>query len=75
MSVTERMGDAIKPEEHCKFFTSLIIEFGGMRGAADAIGVSYQAIHNWRSRGVPLAKVKLIEQLSEGRVHRGMLNG
>lgn len=66
-------GDALKPHQGNTFFNALIIEFGGMRGAADAIGVRYQAIHNWKTRGVPLSKIKLIEQLSEGRVHRGLL--
>ena len=62
------MSDALQVES--KFFSALIIEFGGMGNAAKTLGVSYQCIHNWRTRGVPLAKVKLIEELSEGRIKR-----
>lgn len=65
------MSDSVQVEP--KFFTALIIEFGGMGNAAKALGVSYQAVHNWRKRGVPLSKIKMIEELSEKRVHRGML--
>lgn len=65
------MSDPVQVEP--KFFTALIIEFGGMGKAAEALGVTYQAVHNWRTRGVPLSKIKMIEELSEKRVHRGML--
>jgi hypothetical protein len=56
-----------------RFFDAMCIEFGGMGKAAKALGVTYTAIHNWSFRGVPLSRIKQIEELSEGRVHRGLL--
>lgn len=60
-------------KDDTKYFMALVIEFGGMVKAAKAIGVRYQCIHNWRTRGVPMSRIKQIEELSEGRVHRGLL--
>lgn len=74
MNAIEKMaGDALKPHQGNTFFNGLIIEFGGMVKAAHALGVTHQCVHNWKTRGVPLSRVKQIEELSEGRVHRGML--
>jgi len=56
-----------------RYFIALMIEFGGMIKAAKALGVTHQCVHNWRTRGVPLSRIKEIEDLSEGRVHRGVL--
>jgi len=56
------------------FFEALIVHFGGMGEAAEALGVSYQAINNWKFRGgVPLAQVKMIEKITKKQVHRGMI--
>lgn len=57
-----------------RFYEALIIEFGGISKAAEALNVKYQCIHNWKKRGVPMKRVKEIEQLTNLRVHRGMLD-
>lgn len=55
------------------FYESLMIYFGGMNKAARAIGVTYQCIVNWRKRGVPLKRIKQIEEMTKNEVHRGLI--
>jgi hypothetical protein len=63
-----------RPNTGLNFYEALIVHFGGMNNAADALGCSYQALNNWRFRGgVPLAAVKKIEELTKGKVNREMI--
>jgi DNA-binding transcriptional regulator YdaS (Cro superfamily) len=56
------------------FFEAMIVHFGGMNKAAEALGCTRQAINNWKARGgVPLAAVENIEKLTDGKVNREMI--
>jgi len=56
------------------FMEALIVHFGGMGEAAKALGVTYQAINNWKFRGgVPLSAVKKIEEITKFVVNRTMI--
>lgn len=46
------------------------IELCGLTGLANALGISPQAVHKWRSSGVPADRVVDIERATGGRVLR-----
>ena len=47
-----------------------VATIGGLSKLASRIGVRPQVIVNWRSRGIPAARVLDIERATEGKVTR-----
>jgi hypothetical protein len=65
---------AMRSSTGLNFFEAMIVHFGGMNKAAEALGCTRQAINNWKARGgVPLSAVDSIEKLTNHQVHRGMI--
>lgn len=54
--------------------TKAIENFATLRAFADAVGVSYQVVQQWRTNGVPAEYCPTIEKLTEGRVRCEQLN-
>lgn len=55
-------------------FTLLQMEFGSLYRMAKLLGITPNAVYNWKNRGVvPVKYVKSIEALSDKRINRAHL--
>ena len=55
-------------------FIELKTEFGTLYKLATLLGIRETAIYQWKSRtNIPIKHVRKIEELSKGRITRGML--
>lgn len=73
-SIKFTIDQTVRSNTDLNFYEALIVHFGGMNNAAEALGCTYQAINNWKARGgVPLAAVEKIEKLTDGKVNRSLI--
>lgn len=49
-------------------YDDIIKHFGGVTQAAKALGMTRQAVYNWRTQPIPYPRQLLIQQVSRGRL-------